>query len=172
MGWSGMGLLRGAVAGDLLRRGGLRLRGCGELGCGGLGCARMGLRSRGGRGSCGLRSGWLRSDGLGRGGLGVVAGLAAGYVQVRWLPHPDGRLFFSDNPPHRYAIGDRTRGLKHNSDGSLDILIQKDAPAADLAANWLPVPESGRLQLTLRLYQPRAEILNGRFHFPALERLD
>jgi hypothetical protein len=84
----------------------------------------------------------------------------------------DGRLFFSDNPLHRYAIGDRTRGLKHNSDGSLDILIQKDAPAADLAANWLPVPESGRLQLTLRLYQPRAEILNGRFHFPALERLD
>jgi hypothetical protein len=85
---------------------------------------------------------------------------------------PDGRLFFADNPLHRYAIGDRTRGLTRNADGSLDILIQKDAPAADQTANWLPVPESGRLQLTLRLYQPRAEILDGRFHFPALERLD
>ena len=84
----------------------------------------------------------------------------------------DGRLFFTDNPLHRYAIGDRTRGLKRNSDGSLDILIQKDTPAAEQATNWLPVPESGRLQLTLRLYLPRAELLDGRFHFPALERLD
>ena len=84
----------------------------------------------------------------------------------------DGRLFFTDNSLHRYAIGDRTRGLKRNADGSLDILIQKDAPAGDQTANWLPIPESGRLQLTLRLYQPRAELLEGRFSFPALERLD
>jgi hypothetical protein len=84
----------------------------------------------------------------------------------------DGRLFFADNPLHRYAIGDRTRGLKRNADGSLDILIQKDAPSAEQTANWLPVPESGRLQLTLRLYLPQAELLDGRFHFPALERLE
>ncbi len=85
---------------------------------------------------------------------------------------PDGRLFFADNPLHRYAIGDRTRGLKRNADGSLDILIQKDTPAADQVANWLPVPTSGRLRLTLRLYQPRAELLDGSFKFPALERLE
>jgi hypothetical protein len=84
----------------------------------------------------------------------------------------DGRLFFADNPLHRYAIGDRTRGLQRNADGSLDILIQKDLPAEGQSANWLPVPESGRLQLTLRLYQPRVELLDGSFHFPALERLD
>ena len=85
---------------------------------------------------------------------------------------PDGRLFFADNPQHRYAIGDRTRELRRNVDGSLDILIQKGTPAADQIANWLPVPTSGRLQLTLRLYQPRAELLDGSFSFPALERLD
>jgi hypothetical protein len=85
---------------------------------------------------------------------------------------PDGRLFFADNPLHRYAIGDRTRELRRNVDGSLDILIQKGTPAADQIANWLPVPTSGRLQLTLRLYQPRAELLDGSFSFPALERLD
>ena len=34
---------------------------------------------------------------------------------------PDGRLFFSENVLHRYAIGDRTPGLQRNQDGSLDI---------------------------------------------------
>jgi hypothetical protein len=85
---------------------------------------------------------------------------------------PDGRVFFADNPIHRYAIGDRTRGLKRNSDGSIDILVQREKPAEDQLANWLPAPASGHAHLILRLYQPRAEILNGSFAFPALERLD
>jgi len=85
---------------------------------------------------------------------------------------PDGRVFFADNPIHRYAIGDRTRGLKHNADGSIDILVQRDKPAEDQLANWLPAPASGHAHLSLRLYQPRAEILNGSFAFPALETLD
>jgi hypothetical protein len=85
---------------------------------------------------------------------------------------PDGRVFFADNPIHRYAIGDRTRGLKRNADGSIDILMQRDKPAGNLLANWLPAPASGHAHLSLRLYQPRAEILNGSFAFPALEPLD
>jgi len=85
---------------------------------------------------------------------------------------PDGRVFFADNPIHRYAIGDRTRGLKRNADGTLDILVQREKPAEDLLANWLPAPASGHARLSLRLYQPRAEILNGSFAFPALEPLD
>jgi hypothetical protein len=32
---------------------------------------------------------------------------------------PDGRRFFVDNPLRRYAIGDRSRSLKRNPDGSL-----------------------------------------------------
>jgi hypothetical protein len=85
---------------------------------------------------------------------------------------PDGRAFFADNPIHRYAIGDRTRGLKRNADGSIDILVQCEKPAEDQLANWLPAPASGHDRLSLRLYQPRAEILNGSFAFPALEPLD
>jgi hypothetical protein len=35
-----------------------------------------------------------------------------------------------ENPIHRYAIGGRTEGLKYTSDGSLDLLVQFDAPAS------------------------------------------
>jgi len=83
---------------------------------------------------------------------------------------PDGRAFFADNPIHRYAIGDRTRGLKRNADGSIDILVQREKPAEDQFANWLPAPASGHMRLSLRLYQPHAEILNG--SFGPLERFE
>jgi hypothetical protein len=83
---------------------------------------------------------------------------------------PDHALYFADNPIHRYAIGDRTPGLVKNADGSIDILIQHQAPAGALAANWLPIP-AGPVKLTLRTYQPRDELLQGRFRFPGIERL-
>ncbi len=83
----------------------------------------------------------------------------------------DGRLFFADNAINRYAIGDRTAGLVKNADGSLDIYIQKTAPTDPLqAANWLPLPD-GAVRLTLRLYQPRPEAIQGTFRPAPLERL-
>ena len=85
---------------------------------------------------------------------------------------PDGRAFFTDNKLHRYAIGDRTRGLQRKPDGSLDIIIQRDSPGPELASNWLPMPASGPFRMTLRAYLPRAELLDGRFRFAALERID
>ncbi len=81
---------------------------------------------------------------------------------------PDGRLFFGDNPLHRYAIGDRTQGLKKNADGSLDILIQRDSPGADKESNWLPAPD-GDFRLVARAYLPRPELLEGRFKYPSVE---
>jgi len=84
----------------------------------------------------------------------------------------DGRLFFADNPLHRYAIGDRTRGLQRNTDGSLDLLIQREAPPEGQRANWLPTPQAARIRLALRLYLPKQDLLEGRFSFPALERLN
>jgi len=83
----------------------------------------------------------------------------------------DGRAYFADNPLHRYAIGDRTPGLKKNADGSLDLLIQREAPAETGQANWLPAP-AGPFRLTMRAYQPRRELLEGRFRYPAVERID
>jgi hypothetical protein len=84
---------------------------------------------------------------------------------------PDGRLFFLENPIKRYAIGDRTRGLKKNADGSIDILIQQDSPGSDKESNWLPAPKE-QFKMVLRGYQPKAEMIDYRFRIPGVERVD
>ncbi|MFT3815539.1 MAG: DUF1254 domain-containing protein [Acidovorax sp.] len=78
--------------------------------------------------------------------------------------------FFVDNPIHRYAIGDRDP-LAYNADGSLDLYIQHASPGADKESNWLPAPAAGPLSMSLRLYLPRAEALDGRWTPPAIRRL-
>lgn len=84
---------------------------------------------------------------------------------------PDGKLFFTPNPIGRYAIGDRTAGLKTNADGAIDIVIQHDAPAdAAQRANWLPAP-AGEFSLVLRAYEPKVELRDGRVRVPAVEQL-
>ena len=69
-----------------------------------------------------------------------------------------------DNPIGRYAIKDRTQGLVHGADGSLEIQIQHAQPDRS-SANWLPVP-AGQFRLVLRTYQPRPEILSRSYTMP------
>ena len=78
----------------------------------------------------------------------------------------DEASFFIDNPISRYAIGDRDP-LKFNADGSLDLVIQRDAPAD--TSNWLPAP-AGKFALMLRLYDPKPDVLDGRWVPPAVAR--
>jgi len=77
-------------------------------------------------------------------------------------------FFLVRNPINRYSISDRTEGLARNADGSLDIYIQRQAPAKG-RSNWLPAPDGG-FQLILRTYQPRPEVLNRTWRPPSLER--
>ncbi len=75
--------------------------------------------------------------------------------------------FAVPNPINRYAIGDRD-ALKFNADGSLDIYIQPDSPGKDKESNWLPSPKQGGMNVTMRLYAPRAEALLGSWVPPAI----
>jgi hypothetical protein len=83
---------------------------------------------------------------------------------------PEGRAFFTENPVGRYAIGDRTKGLRMNPDGALEIFVQHARPTADKEANWLPAPAAGPIRLLLRAYEPQEALLDGRYRLPPLRR--
>ena len=80
-------------------------------------------------------------------------------------------FYLVENPIGRYSIGDRTPGLVTGEGGSITIRMQRDRPDDEAAAaNWLPTPEGGFRPL-LRVYQPRAEVLDGTFRMPPITRI-
>jgi len=72
------------------------------------------------------------------------------------------------NAIDRYAIGDRTEGLRRGRDGSLTIYVQRRPPSGAERANWLPAPR-GRFRLAMRLYEPRRSVLSGRWLPPPVQ---
>jgi hypothetical protein len=83
----------------------------------------------------------------------------------------DAEGFQVANPINRFAIGDRDE-LKFNADGSLDLYLQHENPGKDKESNWLPSPKSGELGVTMRLYAPKASVLDGRWNPPAIKPVD
>jgi hypothetical protein len=75
--------------------------------------------------------------------------------------------FPTPNALQRNAIGDRD-DLKFNADGSLDLYFQHTSPGAGKESNWLPAPADA-FNLTMRLYSPRARILDGRWNPPPVQ---
>jgi hypothetical protein len=82
----------------------------------------------------------------------------------------DRRSFLVPNPIDRYTVGDRTRGLRRGRDGSLTVYAQHAPPTGARRANWLPAP-AGRFRLMLRLYEPSAAVLSGRWRPPPVRRV-
>lgn len=80
-----------------------------------------------------------------------------------------GAFYFFDNPINRYAIGDRTPGLKYGADGSLEIYIQRTDPGGAKSSNWLPAPPAKPLALNMRFYLPKTALLDGLYTMPALQ---
>lgn len=81
------------------------------------------------------------------------------------------RQLFAKNPINRYAIGDRS-DLVFNSDGSLDLYIQRESPGKDKEANWLPTPAKGQFTMNLRLYWPKSDVIDGSWAPPPVKRVD
>jgi hypothetical protein len=77
--------------------------------------------------------------------------------------------FLVESQINRYALGDRDQ-LTFNVDGSLDVLIQH-LPPTENVNNWLPVPKAP-FAVTLRMYQPKGEFLNGQWRIPGIEKID
>lgn len=80
--------------------------------------------------------------------------------------------FLAKNPINRFAIGDRTEGLKYNEDGSLDIYIQRENPGGDKESNWLPAPQEGTFELTMRLYWPEETVFDGTWKPAPVQKVD
>ena len=80
----------------------------------------------------------------------------------------DAEGFQVANELDRFAIGDRDP-LTYNADGSLDLYLQHTNPGARQEANWLPAPV-GPLGVTMRLYAPKIDVLNGDWRPPVVRK--
>lgn len=80
----------------------------------------------------------------------------------------DAEGFQVANELDRFAIGDRD-ALTYNADGSLDLFVQHANPGAERESNWLPAP-LGPLGVTMRLYAPHPEVLDGRWSPPSVRK--
>jgi hypothetical protein len=83
------------------------------------------------------------------------------------LYDPEG--FQVGNGLNRFAVSS-WMPFKINADGSLDIYFQNESPGKDLEANWLPAPK-GPFNLTMRVYGPKPEALNGKWNPPAVKQM-
>ena len=77
----------------------------------------------------------------------------------------DNKNHFVPNPLNRFSVSDRSN-LIRNTDGSLDIYIQNNAPIGH-KTNWLPGP-AGKFILWLRVYLPGKSVLDGEYRAPPI----
>ncbi|WP_419711108.1 DUF1254 domain-containing protein [Pseudomonas sp. NFX224] len=83
------------------------------------------------------------------------------------LYDPEG--FQVGNKLDRFAVSS-WMPFKTNADGSLDLYFQNESPGKELEANWLPAPK-GPFNLTMRLYGPKADAMNGKWNPPAVKQM-
>jgi hypothetical protein len=75
------------------------------------------------------------------------------------------------NPAHRYSVGDRTPGLKQNSDDGLTIYLQPGSPSKEREPNWLPTSAEHPWFVILRMYLPHPEVIQAKWECPGITPL-
>ena len=88
-----------------------------------------------------------------------------------WSISPYRDNFYIKNVLNRYGLLS-SMPLKFNPDGSLDVYLQKDSPGADKESNWLPIPPSGSVNITVRVYQPKQSLIDGTYKLPPIVKVD
>jgi hypothetical protein len=77
--------------------------------------------------------------------------------------------FFAPNDLKRYSLGTKSKTLTQNTDGSLTLYVQADAPPEAQRANWLPSPKGGDFSLYVRAYWPKAAVIDGTWVPPPVQ---
>jgi hypothetical protein len=77
--------------------------------------------------------------------------------------------FFAPNEINRYSVGTKNTDLTRNSDGSLTIYVQTNAPPKEQRTNWLPAPTDAGFTLYCRAYWPKPQVMDGSWT-PPVER--
>ena len=74
------------------------------------------------------------------------------------------------NPLNRYLLNSTMLSdFIRDADGGITLHIQHESPGIELETNWLPAPK-GPFILTLRLYLPKADALDGTWNEPPVKR--
>ncbi|WP_281330365.1 DUF1254 domain-containing protein [Polyangium sp. 6x1] len=74
------------------------------------------------------------------------------------------------NPIDRFSLGTRN-DLAKGPDGSVTLYVQRSMDETDTRrSNWLPAPQQGAFNLTMRLYSPKQAAVNADWHPPAVSR--
>ena len=87
-----------------------------------------------------------------------------------WSISPYRENFYVRNAAENYGVLS-SAPFVFNADGSLDIYVQATSPGKDKEANWVASPPSGAFNLTVRIYQPKKEALDGSYKLPPVRRL-
>jgi len=80
--------------------------------------------------------------------------------------------FFAPNNLNRYSLGTKNKALNSNPDGSLTFYVQAHSPPQEQRDNWLPSPKGADFSLFMRAYWPKAEVLDGSWTPPAVQKVN
>ena len=71
----------------------------------------------------------------------------------------------------KLLLGNYTKTMKYNADGSLDMYLQAEKPEGNKANNWIPVLKGDDFNLFFRAYLPEQSWINQTYNCPGVEKL-